>query len=276
MQSIPIKLSFPATRQFWEIPVLHHDEQLLAIDKPQDLPLNSPSGDASTPGLLPLLHDGIQQGKPWATALGLSFLLNVHTLDDDAPGVLLFARAKPVHAALANLFGSEKPSLKYLALVNGVPVEDRFEIDAAIGPDSARPGLMRLEGRHGKKARTRFEVVERFENHTLVACQPLTHRLCQVRLHLRRARLSVCGDELYGGKPLWLSSLKPGYRLKPNKTERPLLGHVALYAHSLTLPHPATGQPLTITAPAPRDFNVALKYLRRYALSGPGADANPS
>lgn len=276
MHLTTIKLSFPATHQFWEIPVLHQDEQLLAIDKPQDLPLASPTGDNTTPGLLPLLHDGIQQGKPWATALGLNFLLNAHTLDDDISGLLLFARSKPVLATLANLFGSEKPLLKYLALVHGVPAEDRFEVDAAVGHDPARPGLMRLEGRQSKKARTRFEVVERFEKHTLISCEPLSHRVHQVRLHLRRARLSVCGDELYAGKPLWLSSLKPGYRLKPNKSERPLLGHVAIYAHTLTLPHPATGQPLAITAPAPKDLTVALKYLRRYALPGSGSDANPS
>ena len=44
--SATIKLSSPATREFWEIPVLYEDEHLLALDKPSGL-LTSP--DASQP-----------------------------------------------------------------------------------------------------------------------------------------------------------------------------------------------------------------------------------
>ena len=62
-----------------------------------------------------------------------------------------------------------------------------------------------------------------------------------------------------------LSRLKNNYRLKPNRTERPLLSRPALHAEELTLPHPVTARPLTITALWPRDLTVAVKYLRRYA-----------
>jgi 23S rRNA-/tRNA-specific pseudouridylate synthase len=82
---------------------------------------------------------------------------------------------------------------------------------------------------------------------------------------LRHAGFPVVGDELYGGKPLWLSRLKPNYRLKPGHEERPLLSRAALHAEELTLPHPVTGEVLTITAPWPKDLKVALKYLRQFA-----------
>ena len=42
--SSPVKLSSPATREFWEIPVLFEDEHLLALDKPAQL-LVSPDPD---------------------------------------------------------------------------------------------------------------------------------------------------------------------------------------------------------------------------------------
>lgn len=57
--SSTIKLSSPATREFWEIPVLFEDEHLLALDKPSGL-LSSPDRyDPARPNLMKLLHAGI-------------------------------------------------------------------------------------------------------------------------------------------------------------------------------------------------------------------------
>ena len=167
--------------------------------------------------------------------------------------------------ALANLFGSEKPCKRYIALAQGAPTEDRFEVDAKLAAHPARPGLVRVDPKRGKRARTRFQVLERFSGWTLLRCEPLTDRTHQLRVHLRYAGLPIAGDELYGGQPLLLSRLKSGYRLKPKQFERPLISRVALHAETLVVPHPVTGQPLAITAPWPKDLTVAVKYLRRYA-----------
>jgi 23S rRNA-/tRNA-specific pseudouridylate synthase len=99
-------------------------------------------------------------------------------------------------------------------------------------------------------------------------CEPLTGRTHQIRIHARHAGIPIVGDQLYGGKPLWLSRLKPGYRLKPGKEERPLMARVALHAENLELKHPATGELVSITAPWPKDLNVAVKYLRQFAGAG--------
>ena len=77
--------------------------------------------------------------------------------------------------------------------------------------------------------------------------------------------LPPVADSLYGGRPLLLSQLKGHYRLKPKQVERPLISRPALHGEDLTLPHPVTGAPLSISAPWPKDLQVALKYLRRYA-----------
>ena len=110
--------------------------------------------------------------------------------------------------------------------------------------------------------------MERFAGWALVKCVPLTWRPHQLRVHLAYSRLPMAGDEDYRGKPLWLSSLKPDYHLKPNHVERPLLGRPCLHAEQLAFNHPMTGQSLVVNAPWPKDLVVALKYLRKYAAVG--------
>jgi 23S rRNA-/tRNA-specific pseudouridylate synthase len=73
------------------------------------------------------------------------------------------------------------------------------------------------------------------------------------------------GDALYHGAALNLSRLKRRYTVKAGETEKPLIARVALHAESLTVSHPVTGEPVTIESPWPKDFAVAVKYLRRYA-----------
>jgi len=162
------------------------------------------------------------------------------------------------------LFSMEKPAQRYVALVHGTPVQDRFAVNARLGPNPARPGMSRVNPK-GKKAETVFEVAEKFRDHTLLRCLPRTARPHQLRVHLQNSGLRIVGDELYGGKPLLLSRLKREYRLKPGREERPLIARVALHAEELTLPHPVTGELVTLSAPWPKDLRVALKYLREFA-----------
>ena len=261
-----IKLSAPATREFWELPVLFEDESLLALDKPGGLLTSPDRYDPQRPNLMKLLHAAIAAGKPWARERGLNYLMNAHRLDFETSGIILLAKSKPVLVALADLFGSEKPLKQYTALAQGTPREEQFEVDARLAPHPVRTGLVRVDPKSGKRSRTVFTVLEKYSNWTLLRCEPLTGRTHQIRVHLRHAGLPIVGDELYGGKPLRLSRLKPGYRLKRGQEERPLISRVALHAEQLTLAHPVTGQTLTITAPWPKDLIVAVKYLRQYAL----------
>ncbi len=262
--SAVIKLSSPATREFWEIPVLFEDEHLLALDKPAGLLTSPDRYEPQRPNLMKLLHAAIAAGKPWARERRLEYLMNAHRLDFETSGVILLAKSKPVLVTLADLFGSEKPVKKFVALAQGRPAEDQFEVEAKLAPHPVKTGLMRVDPKDGKKSKTRFAVLERFDGWTLLRCEPLPGRTHQIRVHLRHAGLPLVGDALYGGKPLWLSRLKPNYRLKPGHEERPLLARVALHAEELSLMHPITGATVTITAPWPKDLRVAVKYLRQF------------
>lgn len=263
-----LKLSSPATREYWEIPILWEDEHLLAINKPPCLLVSPDHCDPNRPSLRTLLHAAIAQGKPWAKERGLTYLMNAHRLDFETSGVLLLAKSKPMVIALANLFGAERPVRSYIALVEGTPEQDRFEVDAPIGMHSMKPGLMRIDRKEGKKSRTLFEVMEKFDGSTVLRCQPVTGRTHQLRVHLQSVGLPIAGDATYGGHQLFLSRLKPDYRLRSDREERPLIGTLALHAERLELNHPVTGQPVSLTAEWPKDLKVAVKYLRRYATPG--------
>jgi RluA family pseudouridine synthase len=265
--SAVIKLSSPATREFWEIPVLFEDEFLLALDKPACLLTSPDRYDPLRPNLMKLLHAGIAEQKPWARERNLKYLSNAHRLDFETSGVILLAKSKPVLVKLADLFGSDKPRKQYVALASGDPPEEKFEVDAPLAQHPARPGIMRVDPKNGKKSQTKFAVLENFSTfgYILLKCEPVTGRTHQIRVHALHAGLKIVADGLYGGKPLWLSRLKKDYRLKPGQEERPLISRVALHAEQLQLIHPENRENLTISAPWPKDLAVGVKYLRKFA-----------
>ena len=263
-----VKVSSPATREFWEIPVLYEDEHLLALEKPVGLLVSPDRLAPERPNLMQLLHEGIKAAKPWASERNLAYLANSHRLDSDTGGILLLARNKAALVAMADQFGSDKPVRKYVALVQGVPLDNSFAVSEKIAPHPLKAGRMRVDSRHGKKSKTDFAVLEKFSRWSVLHCTPRGERPQQITLHLSHAGFPVVGDETHGGKKLWLSRLKRDFRLKPGREERPLISHTALHLEEMNLAHPVTHQPLVIKSEWPKDFRVALKYLRQFARNG--------
>lgn len=262
--SAPLKLSAPATHQFWEVPVLFEDEHLLALDKPVLLATTPEPEFPDQPGLMRLLHEAIMARRPWTLERGFDYLRNAHRLDAETAGVLLLARSRAALVGLANAWSADRVRQSWLALARGRPDQPVLQINDRIGPDPRRPGRMAVRP-DGMAARTRVELVEAFAGVSLLRCELAIARKHQVRVHLRHARLPVFGDRLYARHDLLLSNLKDGYRLKPGQTERPLFTRAAVHCERIELTHPVTGAALTLTASLPKDFQVALKYLRRFA-----------
>ena len=148
--------------------------------------------------------------------------------------------------------------------MRGRPAQAEWEIDQPLGVHALKPEIARVDRDRGKRAHTRFKLIESFGKCSLIECRPDPDRRHQVRAHLRWSQTPIVGDLLYGGRQLLLSSFKRNYQLKPGHEERPLIGTTALHLEELELPHPVTGAALTLTAPWPKDLTVALKYLRRY------------
>src|SRR2546426_794546 len=123
-QSQAIKLSSPATREFWEIPVLFEDEWLLGLSKPSGLLTSPDRYDCERANLMKLLHRDIARGAPWVKERQLSYLANAHRIDFETSGIILLAKSKPVLTMLVDQFGAGRPIKSYIALVQGSPEND--------------------------------------------------------------------------------------------------------------------------------------------------------
>jgi len=260
-----IKLSAPETEEFWKVPVLYEDDELFAIDKPARLLTSPDRYDANRPNLMRILHRDIERGASWAVERKLTYLANAHRLDFETSGVLLLAKNKTALVFLADEFGGSRARKTYIALVEGTPSEETFRSEAKLAPHPVKLGLMRVDPKRGKKSQTDFTVLEKFVGYSLVRCEPLTGRTHQIRVHLAHLGLPIVSDELYGGAPLLLSQLKRDYRPSRDGREQPLIGRLALHAESLTITHPVTKAETRMESKWPRDLEVALKYLRKFA-----------
>jgi 23S rRNA pseudouridine1911/1915/1917 synthase len=97
---------------------------------------------------------------------------------------------------------------------------------------------------NSKEAITRFRVLERFVNYTLVECKLQTGRTHQIRVHMQYIGHPVVGDPKYG----------------PEKKRFAIAGQ-ALHSAELSLMHPATGKDMLFVAPLPPDMAEILKQL---------------
>ncbi|MCX6944330.1 MAG: pseudouridine synthase [Verrucomicrobiota bacterium] len=261
-------------------PILYEDEVLLALDKPAGQPV---AADRAAPGRTPLMAQVRARFGPEVA--------NVHRLDTEASGVLLCAKTKPALDFLSGQFQSKTADKRYLALVTVLPAEralpvaaalrsldgglpETFTLDLPLVDDLRAPGQMRVgKGRGSRECTTEFRVQERFGRLVWLECRPLTGRLHQLRVHLAAAGAPVLNDALYGDPTiqLLLSDLKRGY--KGRDEEKPLLRGLALQASELTLKHPVTREPITLRAPLPPEFVIALKYLRKFPAGARRAPA---
>jgi RluA family pseudouridine synthase len=242
-------------------PVLIEDDALIAFDKPAGLPMVPAPRDPGGENLAALAR----------ARLGPEASL-VHRLDPDTSGVVLYAKTKADLDFLSGQFQSKTVTKIFHALTVGIPADDEFTVELVMKEDEGRPGRMCVVKKHGHATTTAFTVREKFPAaadrpaFALVECRPLTGRPHQVRLHLAETGTPILNDPLYGdATPLLLSGLKRGY--KGRLDERPLINRLALHAAEFTYRHPRTREPQTVTAPLPKDFEVALKYLRKFAGS---------
>ncbi|HEY8932506.1 MAG TPA: RluA family pseudouridine synthase [Rariglobus sp.] len=254
-------------------PVIYEDDTLIAFDKPSGLLVAPDRWDKTRENLMGLVHDKMGHG-----------VANVHRLDADTSGVLLCTKEKSALDFVSGQFQSKTVRKVYHALCVGSPAaelfvreedprdppprplaDDEFFVARDLIEDEANPGRMRTVRKHGKASQTIVKVLERFQGFTLVECHPLTGRTHQLRVHLQYSGLPILNDPFYGDglTELKLSQLKRGY--KGRVDEKPLITRLALHASRLTVKHPVTKEPVIIEAPLPNEFEVALKYLRKFA-----------
>jgi len=245
-------------RKNTQLDVLYLDEDLLVVNKPAGM-LVIPDR-AGQGGIMPILREQVH--------LSGDELRLVHRLDRPTSGVLLLARNLNAQRQLVRQFEHRKIDKRYLALVAGQPPADFGTIDQRIAP-TGRGNKVRIDPGTGKRAITKWWVLQRFAGFCLLECRLITGRTHQIRVHLQAAGMPLAVDPLYGGREaIWLSEIKAGYKRSRRKQERPLMERPSLHASAIGFRHPRTDEPMRIEAALPRDFAATLKQLCKYASPG--------
>lgn len=221
------------------IDIVYEDEDLAIINKAQGMVVHPSAGHSSGTLVNALLY----HIKDLSTINGVVRPGIVHRIDKDTSGLLMIAKNDKAHHILADELKAKKSLRKYLAIVHGNLPNDRGMIEAPIGR-SEKDRKKQAVTAKGKDAITRFQVVERFGDFTLVELSLETGRTHQIRVHMAYIGHPVAGDPLYG----------------PRKT---LAGNGQfLHAQTLGFTHPSTGEMVTFTAEPPVIFRQTLEKLR--------------
>ena len=221
--------------------VLYEDEHLIAVNKPPGMVTHPAPGVTSGTLVNALLGRMTLPEQPGAEGPDGYRPGIVHRLDKDTSGVIVVAKSVEAHARLAAAFKDRDTRKTYLAIAAGTwRAEGPVNVDATIGRHPTARQRMTVGGATPRQAQTRFTPLEAHgDGHgrtlALVRAQPRTGRTHQIRVHLAHLGSPILGDPVYGRE----SAVMPRH---------------ALHAHFLTLPHPATGEPLHLHAPVPDDM----------------------
>jgi 23S rRNA pseudouridine1911/1915/1917 synthase len=244
-----------------ELPTLFEDDRLWIIDKPAGMVVHPgpghPGGTVANALLgrmqaearrVELAEEDASEEEVAPLWPGL-----VHRLDRYTTGCLAMAKDAEAQAALQTQFKTRTVEKVYLAIARmsrKLPELGSLLVDEPI----ARHRVDRLKmtiNAHGRPSQTRVKVLAKSGGLALVACELLTGRTHQIRVHLGHLGAPLLGDTLYGGSQRWLDEDK-----RPFTCEHP-----ALHAWKLAIDHPGTGARIAVQAPLPEAFKAILARL---------------
>lgn len=213
-------------------PVFYEDNHLLALYKPSGLLIQA--DQTKDISLLEIVKIWIKEryGKP-----GRVFLAMVHRLDRPVGGVVLFCRTSKAAARISAQFQESSIKKRYIAVVEGVMEKASGRlIDHIERTQTATSRIVSEKIDTSREARLFYRVVDTDHSRSLVSIDLETGRHHQIRLQLAHLGHPVMGDLRYGASaPM------------PEK-------QVALFAESLTVTHPVTGERLCFTSPLPKGW----------------------
>ncbi len=175
----------------------------------------------------------------------------VHRLDKDTSGVIIAAKDNIAHANLAEQFKNRKVRKTYMAVVRGVISQDEGEINRPIARCISDRTKMAIAYVGGKRALTKFNVLERYHKDTLINAYPRTGRTHQIRVHMACLGYPILGDKTYG-KSKELES-------KPDS----LIDRQALHAYRISFSHPISNKTVEFIAPLADDIKKLIDNERK-------------
>jgi 23S rRNA pseudouridine1911/1915/1917 synthase len=224
--------------------VVYEDEDVIVVDKPAGMVVHpAPGHPRGTLANALVAHvPGIAVGGSQRPGI-------VHRLDKDTSGLIVAAKTDRGRTSLVIQWEERSVEKTYLALVSGLVADGEAIIDAPIGRDPKYRQRMAVV-RTGRAAVTRFRVLERFPNTTLLEVSIETGRTHQIRVHLAFIGHPIVGDEFYG-------------KARPSD---PRVDRQFLHASAIAFRLP-DGTALRLEVPLPEDLQAVLGELRAGAAT---------
>jgi 23S rRNA pseudouridine955/2504/2580 synthase len=227
----PDAVTAKPARSLHEIDRVFEDDSLLVINKPAGIAVHEGKTIDKRQSVL-----GVLEAQYRKTGIKPQL---IHRLDKDTSGLLLVAKNQQTANELESSFkAAGNVDKEYLALVVGRLQTNHGKIDVP------------LPGREGKPVRalTRFRVVKRFSQVTLVRVAIETGRLHQIRLHFAKLGYPVVMDDQHGDFAF-------------NKRFRKQYGLRRQFLHAERLKLNYAGKAREWTAPLPKDLDETLRLL---------------
>ena len=220
--------------------IVYEDADVAVINKPQGMVVHPSAGHPNGT----LVNALIYHLNSLSSINGVIRPGIVHRIDKDTSGLLMVAKNDQAHEDLAKQLKDKTSLRKYVALVHGVIPHDKGVIRAPIGRSTVDRKMQAVVD-NGKDAVTHFQVLERYEDYTLVELQLETGRTHQIRVHMQYIGYPLVGDPVYGLK-------------------RTIKGNGQfLHAKLLGFTHPSTGEKMVFEAPLPGIFKKTLAKLSK-------------
>lgn len=217
--------------------IIHEDDWLLVVDKPAGLVVHPGAGHSEGTLVNALLAHGPKlSGRSGPVKPGL-----VHRLDKDTSGVMVVAKDDTTHWNLSRQFAGRSVLRVYQAVVRGRMQQDEGRINAPIGRHPVQRKKMSVRHDSERDAITKYKVLKRFKEATLVELYPQTGRTHQLRVHLASIGHPILGDTEYG--------IGGGFSRQ------------ALHAHRLGFVHPGIEQRVEFVSPLPLDLERQISHL---------------
>ena len=221
--------------------IYYEDEDLIVVNKPSGMVVHPAPGNYTGTLVNALIYHTNNLSKVNTNIRpGI-----VHRIDADTSGLLLVAKNDKSHNILAEAIQKKEVVREYIALVEGIIMEDTATIDAPIGRDKKDRKKMTVTSENSKDAVTHIRVLERYKDSTLIRCKLETGRTHQIRVHLSYIGHPVVNDPVYGHKKLIDKDF----------------GQM-LHAEKLGFVHPTTKEYMEFTAEPPKRFQEILNIYK--------------
>ncbi|MEG3695891.1 23S rRNA pseudouridine(955/2504/2580) synthase RluC [Vibrio coralliirubri] len=218
--------------------IIYEDDHMLILNKPSGTAVHGGSG---------LKFGAIEALR--ALRPDARFLELVHRIDRDTSGILLVAKKRSALRHLQAQFREKTVQKYYFALVMGEWKNSCKVVNAPLLKNEVN-SIVRVNP-NGKASETRFKVLEKFQEATLIQASPITGRTHQIRVHAQYTGHPIAWDDRYGDRRFDAYTGKVG------------LDRLFLHAANIKFTHPGSEEKMDISAPMERKLEKALTGLRK-------------